>query len=181
MGVGPERLSAAGHRGGEAPPNPRVQRTRSSPSALHAPLTRHPLGGGYRQSVFLSWLIRRSNLLELPAHPIGWVADMDIAFARTTVQAWHHGLAGLLRCNSVRDRHHQPAPSGGTPVAVTAIHSRSGRYCLLQLPRFRHARVVAVLLCISAQRSVDATQHRITSLLRSRVLGHRHRHVAPAW
>ena len=27
------------------PPNPRVQRTRSSPSALREPLTRHPLGG----------------------------------------------------------------------------------------------------------------------------------------
>jgi hypothetical protein len=26
------------------PPNPRVQRTRSSPSARHSPLTRHPLG-----------------------------------------------------------------------------------------------------------------------------------------
>jgi len=26
-------------------PNPRVQRTRSSPSARHSPLTRHPLGG----------------------------------------------------------------------------------------------------------------------------------------
>jgi hypothetical protein len=26
------------------PPNPRVQRTRSSPSARHEPLTRHPLG-----------------------------------------------------------------------------------------------------------------------------------------
>ena len=25
-------------------PNPRVQRTRSSPSARHEPLTRHPLG-----------------------------------------------------------------------------------------------------------------------------------------
>ena len=28
------------------PPNTRVQRTRSSPSALRSPLTRHPLGGG---------------------------------------------------------------------------------------------------------------------------------------
>ena len=28
------------------PPNMRVQRTRSSPSALRSPLTRHPLGGG---------------------------------------------------------------------------------------------------------------------------------------
>jgi hypothetical protein len=27
-----------------APSNPRVQRTRSSPSALRSPLTRHPLG-----------------------------------------------------------------------------------------------------------------------------------------
>ena len=27
------------------PPNPRVQRTRSSPSARSSPLTRHPLGG----------------------------------------------------------------------------------------------------------------------------------------
>ena len=27
------------------PPNTRVQRTRSSPSALREPLTRHPLGG----------------------------------------------------------------------------------------------------------------------------------------
>src|SRR5215469_10395505 len=27
------------------PPNMRVQRTRSSPSALRSPLTRHPLGG----------------------------------------------------------------------------------------------------------------------------------------
>ena len=29
-------------------PNPRVQRTRSSPSARHSPLTRHPLGRGIR-------------------------------------------------------------------------------------------------------------------------------------
>ena len=29
----------------QQPPNPRVQRTRSSPSARHSPLTRHPLGG----------------------------------------------------------------------------------------------------------------------------------------
>ena len=32
-----------------SPPNPRVQRTRSSPSARHSPLTRHPVGG-------LEWL-----------------------------------------------------------------------------------------------------------------------------
>jgi hypothetical protein len=31
--------------GHEPLPNPRVQRTRSSPSARHSPLTRHPLGG----------------------------------------------------------------------------------------------------------------------------------------
>jgi hypothetical protein len=29
-----------------SPPNMRVQRTRSSPSAPHSPLTRHPLGRG---------------------------------------------------------------------------------------------------------------------------------------
>jgi hypothetical protein len=34
------------------PPNPRVQRTRSSPSARHSPLTRHPLGGSLA-AVFL--------------------------------------------------------------------------------------------------------------------------------
>ncbi len=45
MGVGPERLSAAGHRGCEAPPNPRVQRTRAYASLRRSPLTRHPLGG----------------------------------------------------------------------------------------------------------------------------------------
>jgi hypothetical protein len=31
-------------------PNPRVQRTRSSPSARHSPLTRHPLGAIARQT-----------------------------------------------------------------------------------------------------------------------------------
>ena len=32
-------------RSSSVPPNMRVQRTRSSPSALRSPLTRHPLGG----------------------------------------------------------------------------------------------------------------------------------------
>ena len=41
-----------------APPNMRVQRTRSSPSALREPLTRHPLGAGTR---------RRSLVLALLA------------------------------------------------------------------------------------------------------------------
>ena len=45
VGVTKGSLSVAGHGGCEAPPNTRVQRTRSSPSALREPLTRHPLGG----------------------------------------------------------------------------------------------------------------------------------------
>ena len=41
-----------------AGPNTRVQRTRSSPSALREPLTRHPLGGiGHRSLAFLVPLI----------------------------------------------------------------------------------------------------------------------------
>ena len=49
VGVTKGSLSVAGHGGCEAPPNTRVQRTRSSPSARHSPLTRHPLGGGNSQ------------------------------------------------------------------------------------------------------------------------------------
>jgi Carboxypeptidase regulatory-like domain len=37
-------------------PNTRVQRTRSSPSAPHSPLTRHPLGGWVRLAVLLGSL-----------------------------------------------------------------------------------------------------------------------------
>ena len=45
-------------------PNPRVQRTRSSPSALHAPLTRHPLGGRMGQvSALASVAVALARLL----------------------------------------------------------------------------------------------------------------------
>ena len=44
---------------GALPPNKRVQRTRSSASPPHSPLTRHPLGGFKRQRLpgneVLSW------------------------------------------------------------------------------------------------------------------------------
>ena len=43
-GLNEMRIAPAGTRIAR-PPNPRVQRTRSSPSARHSPLTRHPLGG----------------------------------------------------------------------------------------------------------------------------------------
>ena len=42
---------------GALPPNPRVQRTRSSPSARHSPLTRHPLGG-------------RAGAMRAPSHAL---------------------------------------------------------------------------------------------------------------
>jgi hypothetical protein len=37
------------------PPNTRVQRTRSSPSAPHSPLTRRPLGGARRDRAVIRW------------------------------------------------------------------------------------------------------------------------------
>ena len=98
-------------------PNMRVQRTRSSPSALRSPLTRCPLGGGYRQLASFG----RPSLLKLPAHPVGRVADMDIALAGAAVQARDDRFAGLLRCRSVRNRYEKPAPTRGTTVAVAAI------------------------------------------------------------
>ena len=162
------------------PPNTRVQRTRSSPSALRSPLTRRPLGGGKSQSVSGRWL-NRPSLLEFPTDAIRRVADVDVSLARSTVQAWHHCLASLLRCRTVGNRYHQPAPSGGAPVAISAIHTRSGRDCLLQLPCFRNARVEAVFVRFSAECSVEASQNRIAGLLRSRVLGYRDGDIATPW
>ncbi len=57
-------------------PNPRVQRTRSAPSAPHEPLTRHPLGGWWRvgalmcASIFLAGFVARS---PVAAQKKGWL------------------------------------------------------------------------------------------------------------
>jgi hypothetical protein len=166
----------AGWHSGAVAPNTRVQRTRSSASPPHSPLTRCPLGGGYWQSA----LFCRPNLLELPAHPVGRVADMDISLARPAVQARDHRFAGLLRRHSIGDRYQKPTPSRGAAVAVPTVDSRARRYCFFKLPSLGDARVVAVLLCVLAQRSVEAAQHRAASLLRIRVPRDWHGDVTPA-
>ena len=158
-----------------APPNMRMQRTRSSPSALRSPLMRCPLGGGSPLPLF-----GRPSLLKLPAHPVGRVADLNIAFARAAVQAWNDRFASLLRCRSIRHWHQKPAPTRGTAVAVSAVHPRARGYCFLQLPSLGNAWVVAIFLRLPAERAVEATQHRITCLRRTRVLRNRHRHVTTA-
>ena len=58
MGVIESVRSAIWQRG-YAPPNTRVQRTRSSPSALRSPLTRYPLG--------VRWGRMRAPEVSLPA------------------------------------------------------------------------------------------------------------------
>ena len=84
------------------PPNPRVQRTRSSPSARHAPLTRHPLGGNGRQSPALAsgsvvlalvacLFAAVLGATEEPAPPPGckWQEIPEIKVSIAVPEGWH--------------------------------------------------------------------------------------------
>jgi hypothetical protein len=58
------------------PPNKRVQRTRSSPSRHHSPLTRHPLGGLTRRD---PGILIRLLARWVPAVMAGWLAAVPLA------------------------------------------------------------------------------------------------------
>src|SRR5215831_18747356 len=90
------------------PPNMRVQRTRSSPSALREPLTRHPLGG-LITSVLLSLVA--ANLVS--AQPRG-----DETFLRTAkieVYENHQPAAGGSAV--------PPSPVSLTPAQINELRS----------------------------------------------------------
>jgi hypothetical protein len=68
------------------PPNPRVQRTRSSPSARHEPLTRHPLGArSLAVAVVLALGLALGCQDELPTEPgvSSLTGQWDGAFGRS--------------------------------------------------------------------------------------------------
>ena len=159
----------------------RVQRSRSSASPPHSPLTRRPLGGGRRCSAFGSRVrLRGRDFFQSPPAADVWiVVVVTETVTGTAVQTSEHCLASLPGSQTLRDRNQQPPPAGMTRIAVGAVESGPCRYGLLELPSLGHARVGTVLISISALCSVDAAQHCFTGLLRTRVSGHRHRDVAP--
>ena len=87
--------------GSAAPPNTRMQRTRSSPSALRSPLMRCPLGGGSEMSadrrLVAAW--RRSWLAALRA--VSW-QSLAVVIAHACVGGWNEcrSVARLSRSSA---------------------------------------------------------------------------------
>jgi len=69
-------------------PNPRVQRTRSSPSARHSPLTRHPLGSTCQQLALLVLVLSLAFCSRGPdpaAAAVAKIRNSDISWDGTFV------------------------------------------------------------------------------------------------
>ena len=97
----------------------RVQRTRSSASPPHSPLTRRSLDGG-RNASASGLRLRKLRLFQSPA-----TADVlriaVVGFAGITVQTAQHRLTHFFRFPARRHRNSLPAPSGIPGVAESAI------------------------------------------------------------
>ena len=95
------------------PSNTRVQRTRSSPSALRSPLTRHPLGVYGRMSQFLTPAVLT---LFLPLVS----AVVASVFERTKERAWDQ----FVRKERTIGRFSEPA-GVSTPIRRIEVRRRS--------------------------------------------------------
>ncbi len=108
-------------------PNPRVQRTRSSPSALHAPLTRHPLGGPSskgRRSV--AWV---AALLTIGFCGVAHAEDTPADSCRSIVP---QSLAKALKVRFPSHRLPRASDSSDEDIAYNREHGGNG--CLGAAP-----------------------------------------------
>ena len=105
----------------------RVQRSRSSPSALLSPQMRHPSSGG-AGSALASWSRLGLRSLRLFQSPTA-TEVLRVAIIRgacVAVQTTQHGLARLLRRFPRGHRDGLSAPSGVTRIAEGAIGLERG-------------------------------------------------------
>ena len=106
-------------------PNPRVQRTRSSPSARHSPLTRHPLGSpvcgvAYRRLAWLAILVLLARCASSGLGP-GGKASLSGAWEGTLEERQ------VGKCALGVDRAH-PTERLSTPTQVQVVVEPDGTF-----------------------------------------------------